>query len=195
MTEPISVDSTAKSIKRLTLGVWILSILTLGNLIISIVAFLHPPFLARRIMASLPEPKVSSSSHAREDDYNGFYDWPLEKQIQTASVIAVGKWQKEDKKLKCIIVEILKQKPGIKFYYKVGDEYTSGSFYPKGDANYLDGQVMFFTGSPPMCRYSVSYSEDRVTGFGDMPIDELRRMIKKENTEPSAAANASEPRR
>jgi hypothetical protein len=178
MTEPSPTDGTAKSVKRLSLAVWILAMVVAANLIVSILALLSPALLTKRIMATLPEHFASSQSPSPED-YNSLHDWPVEKQIALASVIAVGKWRKSDSTLRCIISEILKQAPNTTFYYKVGDEFRPGNQRVKDDTSYGDGQIMFFVGSPASFRCAMSFSGDRIAGMGDMPISELRELIRK----------------
>jgi hypothetical protein len=147
------------------------------NLLISLMILFSPVDAGRRIVANLPGTFMSFPA-PRPDEFNSFHDWPVEKQVQAASIIAITKWQKSDSRLKCIITEILKQAPNTTFYYKVGDEYVPGSNQIEDDTIYGDGQVMFFTGSPATFRYSTTYSNDRISGMGDMPITELRDLIR-----------------
>lgn len=111
------------------------------------------------------------------DPYNSFGNWSPEKQVEAASVIAVGEWQKSGSTLKCIISEILKQAPNTAFYYKVGEEIRAERRPVRENIDYGDGEVMFFTGSPPTHRFSASIRGNRISGMGDMPMDELRRLI------------------
>ena len=117
---------------------------------------------------------MSSRSSAH---YERFYDFPIEKQIEAASVIAIARYEKEGEKLKCVISEILKHSPNTTFYFKVGDEYPQCSRYPKANESYGDGQLMFFVGSPAEFRYSTSFFGDRLSGLGEMPIELLRGKI------------------
>jgi hypothetical protein len=110
-----------------------------------------------------------------------FHSLPLEQQVEAASVIAISRYEKDGDRLKCVISEILKQSPGTKFYYKVGDEFRQCSFYPKLNEYSIDGQIIFFIGSPAQFKYSTSLNNERVTGLGDMPIDALRTLIKSQS--------------
>ena len=171
-------DAIARSLKQLTIIGWLIVVFLAINLALSISAQLR----MCRIFMSGAEPggvSRSQSSVTFSDPYEGFYDWPIEKQIESSSVIAVGKFEKKDSRLKCVITEILKQKPGTTFYYKVGDEYMQGSRFMERDTEYGDGQIMFFVDSPASFRFSTSYSDDRIHGLGDMPIQELRKLIQK----------------
>lgn len=180
MPDPASIDSTARAIKKLSIAMWIIAVVMVANLLISLVALFSPAFIAKRMMATLPEMGTSSEPGSLAY-YNNFHEWPVEKKVQAASVIAVAKWEKSDSTMKCVISEILKQAPNTTFYYKVGDEFRPGNRQIRDNTSYGDGQVLFFTGSPASFRYSTSYTDDRIAGSGDMPITELRELIGKSN--------------
>ena len=131
-------------------------------------------------MAALPE-QFPSSESLRSEDYNNFHDWPVEKQIASASVIAITKWQTSDSTAKCIISEIVKQAPNTTFYYKVGDELRQQSRRLENNTSYGDGELVFFTGSPASFRYSTTLRDGRISGMGDLPVTELRELIHKSN--------------
>jgi len=111
-----------------------------------------------------------------------FYELDLEEKIKQSSVIALAKYETaSDGKRKAIIKEFLKKEAGTDIYYNVGDEYAHSSYYPKEDRGYGDGLVIFFTGSPAEMKLSMSYSGDRITGLGDLPVKLLRNKCKKDN--------------
>jgi hypothetical protein len=175
-----SPDQTRRSIRRLSVAVWVLAIVAFANLAVSVWVLFSPALLATRIMAALPQKLMPPSEQEKIEEFNSFHDWPPEKQIQTASVIAIGRWEKSGSTLKCIITEILKQGPNTKFYYKIGDEYRLGSRPVRDDnTDYGEEEIMFFTGSPASFRFAMSFKGDRLTGMGDMPIAELRDLIRK----------------
>lgn len=179
MNEPL--DSTAenpttRAIKRLTVAVWVLAAVTAANTLLVLSSRFAPTLPDTRVLNAIPE----SSSFSLPDAYNGFHEWPIEKQIQSATVIAIAKWQRKDRTLKCVLSEILKQTSNTTFYYKVGDEYTPGNHAVREDTHYGDGQILFFTGAPATFRLSTSYTDDRIGGMGDMPINELRATIQKQ---------------
>lgn len=175
-------DTTAQSLKRLTIAVWILALLTFLNICVSVLNVLFPPFLAQRVAASLPARPLPELSTSFERTQN-FSELPIEKQIAGASAITLTTWKNEDGKLKCIISEILKLTPDTVFHYKVGDEYASESRYPRERISYGDGQVIFFIGSPARMQYSVTYSNDRIRGLGDVPLGLFREMVQTINRE------------
>ena len=178
MDESSTNNATARSINKLTIAVWALAIFIAAQLLFSVLAILFPSLVAKRWMRTMPDrPGVSET--AGPEQYNNFPDWPVEKQIQSASVIAIGRYQKSGDTLKCILAEILKQKPDATFYYKTGDEFAHGDIHIRDNTSYGDGQIMFFTGSPARLQYSCSFTGDRIGGMGDMPLSQLRDLIRK----------------
>jgi hypothetical protein len=165
-----STDQAAntQAVQKLTVAIWALVAVALLN-------------AAAALYASLPlrlypfyDGGAPSSQH---DAFADFNDLPVEKQIQSASVIAITTYKKEDGKLKSIITSIPKLASNIEFNYKVGDEYARASRFPRENTSYGDGEVIFFTGSPAMMRISASYENGRIYGMGDMPIEKLSQLI------------------
>jgi hypothetical protein len=126
---------------------------------------------------------VTTTQQIDEDEKKSspFYELPIEQQIEEASIIALARYEPaEDGRMRAVLKEILKQKDGVTFYYQLGDEYTPSSYYPKSGTSYGDGIVIFFEGSPAMMRRAISYSGNRITGLGDMPIELFRDKCEKE---------------
>jgi hypothetical protein len=155
MTNPPVSDATQRKVKRLSAAVWILAILLCITLLVSFVL-------------------VYSLSVTRSE----FDRLSPEERVQSASVIALGKWQKSGSTLRCVISEILKQTPDTKFYYKVGDEFRAGNQHSTENADFGDGEILFFTGSPARLELISAYRGDRITGLGDMPISTLREIVR-----------------
>jgi len=126
-----------------------------------------------------PASGVAANASLRESLtlHPDFHVMPLEKKIEAASVIAIAKYETVGERNKCVLSEILKQTPGTKFYYKVGDELQHCSHDIKPNQTRGDGQVVFFVGSPADFRFSTSIYGDRVGGLGNMPVDLLRKQI------------------
>jgi hypothetical protein len=134
------------------------------------------PF-AHRATEALPS-AIPAGETLHVDQFAGFHQWTLEKKIESASVIVMTVHKEENGKLKSIISEILKQGPGVTFYYGIGDEYVHGGRDLEANTFYGDGEVIFFTGSPtPMMRYSATYSNGRCQAFEDMPLQTFREMV------------------
>jgi hypothetical protein len=178
ISDPAASDRLERSVNRLSIAIWVLIILVAANLVIALLALFSPALLTKRTMAALPE-QFASSESLRPDEYNSFHDWPVEKQIASASVIAIARWQKSDSTLKCFISEIVKQTPNTTFYYKVGDEFRQSNRRLENNTSYGDGEIMFFTGSPASFRFSTTLKDDRIIGMDDMPLTELRELIRK----------------
>ena len=162
-----------RALKKLALAVWLLCVLTVLNITIHVFEYLS--------MGSKPfcDNNTIVTTDMWEDPYDDFFNWPIEKQIEEASVIALTIWETDAGNLKCIVKEFLKTDPEATFYYNVGEEYKPHSKYPKKDTNYGDGEVLFFVGSPASMRYSITYRDGRLTGMGGMPLELLRQKVSK----------------
>jgi hypothetical protein len=127
----------------------------------------------------LPHPagtELTTFSSTYEAEETPFHELPIDQQIEVATVIALVRYEPAaDGKSRALISEILKKDPAVTFHYSVGAEYGEVSYYPKPDTKYGDGGVVFFAGSPPEMRRSMSYSEGRILGLGDMPLELLRQ--------------------
>lgn len=110
-----------------------------------------------------------------------FYNWPLDRQVATATVIARADWRVENGVYKCIVAEIIKQKPGTQFDYKIGDEFSRGNQPAKPNTNYGEGQVLFFTDAPPTLRHISVISDGRLIGLGEVRLNTIREMVGKDN--------------
>jgi hypothetical protein len=149
--EPL--DSQRK-LKRLRTTVWILAFLLGVTLVVSFVII-----------------EAMSIGHSK------FEHLSPEECIQAAGVIALAKYERSGGTLRCIISEILKQRPGTQFYWAVGDEFRDGNQRASENTDFGDGEVLFFTGSPPRLDLIAAYRANRITTFGNMPLDTLREMI------------------
>jgi len=179
MSENTDVNLNTKSIRNLTLAIWILSALVCIDISLSLFKTLSFFNLQKSFQSSSPKVAPLPNPMIIEDPQKGFYEWPIEKKVQTASVIAIARYENENGKLKCMISEILKKSPGTTFYYKVGDEYPPGTRYLYKDRAYGEGEIIFFTDSPASMRFSCCFDGNRISGLGDMPLETLRKIIQK----------------
>jgi hypothetical protein len=100
-----------------------------------------------------------------------FHELSVEDQIAQSSVIALLQYERiADGKSRAIIKEFLKKDPNATVHYKVGDEYPHLSHYREDKEAFGDGQVMFMTGSPATMKMTTTYSGDRLSGLGDLPL-------------------------
>jgi hypothetical protein len=172
LVDPERSDSLARAVKRLTIAVWALIV------VIAIqVAFYLSAYIPSVMM--MFRDNTDSSRDARKSLPTGenFHELPTEELIKAATVITLSKHVVEEGKGKCVLTEILKQAPGVRFYYKIGDSFRHCSFDPAEEAQYGNGQITFFAGNPAEMRYAITYFDDRVSSLGDMPLEELRRLI------------------
>jgi len=170
-------DPIIRAIRRLTFAVWALTAVMAGFLAIYLIAYI--PGLSPSFATVASTESVSPAAPPKVDPLyaNNFYQWPVEKQIAAASVVALAKYQKDGDRTKCVVSEILKQAPDTKFYYNVGDEFPQCSHYPKAGEDRGDGQVVFFVGNPAQFRFSSAIRGNRISGLGDMPVDLLKKQI------------------
>jgi hypothetical protein len=198
MSAPESADSpnSASEIRRLTLAVRTLTLVIALHMVVAIFTFFFtprfpygsfvPPFSESvvgppevgRMLRSTP-PSFSTTRFESFEKYNDFDKWPVEKKFEEASVVILAKFERDGNRYKCVVSEILKKAPNTSFFYKVGDEYQDGSFYPKDGERRGDGQIVFFVGNPAQMKYACSFYGDRISAFGDMPFEELRKLVKK----------------
>ena len=175
MAEPTDQPQTAQTLRDLTSAVWLLVIIATLDLGVSLFStFVRNPAFSPTVAAPIEQ---TSMMRGAIDRYIDFYKWPIEKKIEAASVIALATHQIADGKVKSIISEILKQEPGIEFYYKVGDELSDHTRDVRKGTTYGDGEIIFFTGSPAQFRFSTTYSHGRIQGLGDMPVERLSTLI------------------
>jgi len=116
---------------------------------------------------------ISQGKQERSDFDRGF----VESRVQSASVIALTKWERSRCTLRCVVTDILKQGPGSAFSYKVGDEISDLDEQVASDISYGDGQVLFYTGSPARLEQTATYYGDRIAGLGGIPISNLREIV------------------
>jgi hypothetical protein len=170
----MSDDSTARAIRRLTAAIWALAFLvvlsTLAHLLLAAFFSSESHMQQARLGGS-----VENTDVAYRDKYEGFHDWPVERQIASASAILMTKHRIEGEELISTVSEVLKLDPGTALYYEVGAEYKR-SPTTKG-TTYGDGEVVFLAGSPAQMRYSVTCSAGRCEGLGGIPLDTLRKLI------------------
>lgn len=144
-----------------------------------VVMFVLPRLMPHSVLSNAPSYSViegaSTFSVPMPEDMR-FHELPLEEQISKASAIALARYEPSpDGKMRAIIREFLKKDPEAVIYYKIGDEYASGSFYPNQGIGHGDGMIIFFVGSPATMRLAMTYSGDRIGGLADIPVELFRK--------------------
>jgi len=141
---------------------------------LAVPAFMNAQFSEE--WASNSAPEIASKPKSLDMEFtNNFHELSLDEQIAKSTVVLTTKFEKTDSgKYIQVVDEILKKKEGVELYYDVGDKWKThrGSIYT--EENRPLGFVVFMEGSPASMRYSVSYSEDRIGGLGDIPMSLLR---------------------
>jgi len=147
MTEP---DAVARAIRGLTYAVWCLCLLLL--------VMMSMPLWSSRLYHAARSDKAPVSSRVVDtvprDLENGFDNdfsaRPLKDKVARASMIILVKRELGSEKHRAIVAEILKQKPGVRFFYKVGDEYEELSHVPRDNCTGCEGDadLVLLTGNP-----------------------------------------------
>ena len=152
---------------------------------ILVAVFITPQLMPISFRSSIDRPPPIASQRipsAHPPEQPDFHKLPLEEQIKHASAIALARYEPSpDGKMKAVIREFLKNEPNTIIHYKVGDEYSSASFYPNKDRLHGDGVIIFFVGSPASMRMSITYSGDRIMGLADIPIELFRKKCEAPN--------------
>lgn len=176
----------AKAIRSLTVAVWALVVVFIVGLILPFVwtIFAYGPFTSDVSSGSTSGGGGTAASMTMwEDEFNGFHEWPVEKQIANASAILVTRHTTGDAEPKNIISEILFLKPGTTLAYAVGDEFLPYGRPVDGSQLVGDGEIVFLTGSPPSFKYSTTYSGDECPGLDGLSIDALKILISEQHKE------------
>jgi hypothetical protein len=177
------MDPLTRAIRTLTIAVWCLCALVFAQLALWGWSYLRSWQMFRSSMGSVASSSSSTSPVHRppaassEEPDGPLHDLPPEQMVARSSVILLTSYEKDGDRFKAVVTEILKQKPGTRLYYSVGDEMPMLSYAPKANETCGDGQVVFMAGSPASMRSSYSFREGRIGGMGDLPLTTLREMI------------------
>lgn len=168
MTDPKEHDAVSRSIKKLTVGFCIMTVISFLNLGVSIILL-----VCTLGGGNVPRVWTNSSETVRK-----LKSRPLEEQLEAASVVALSTWRKDGGDYRAVITEILKHREGTNFAYKVGDEVRRSRRNDRAGVDYGEGEVMFFMGSPAKLEYSIAYSEGRLRNDEGSEISALREILR-----------------
>jgi hypothetical protein len=176
------MDPLVRAIKVLTIAVWCLCSLAAVQVAFHVVSYFRYANLASEFRASGPVTTTYSGGTERtesEAEATRFHDLPPEQMVAKSSAILLVSYQPDGERMKAVVAEVLKKNPDVDLHYGVGDELRYLSYYPKpGEVQVRgEGQVVFMVGSPAAMRSSFSFDAGRIGGFGDMPLDSLRKMV------------------
>jgi hypothetical protein len=102
---------------------------------------------------------------------NEWNSYSHDEQIKKSTAIAVARYtESNDGSYVATISEIYKDNESVMLNIKIGDSYESLRFYPRKDNRLRSGVLIFFTGSPAIERATLYLYDDRIIGYGDMPL-------------------------
>ena len=138
-------------------------------------------------LASSEQPSTSADPATQVRlETEPFHEMPIDAQIDRVSVIAIARFEQDEKGQPIAVLdEILKKDDGVDFYYTVGEEMHSERFMAQRSHADSDGIVMFFVGSPARQKYSITYSGERISGLGDIPVRLFREKCGAEDAQQS----------
>jgi hypothetical protein len=176
------MDPLVKAVRLLTIAVWCLCGLIALQVVIYGASYVRSGSLLARYGAGGPVTTTTLSTRpvrgATDAEGMQFHDLPPEQMVAKASAILLVSYQPDGERMKAVVAEVLKKEPDVVLHYGVGDELRYLSYYPKGGETRGEGQVVFMVGSPAEMRSSFSFDAGRIGGFGDMPLESLRRLVK-----------------
>ena len=193
MDENPKVDSLAKAVRTLAIAVACLAVGVLA--LFALYAFTlyeSRAFFRGATSSTSSRTTHTASSPGVQANEKPFHALPPEEKIKRSAAILLTKHQKEGGRLKAVVSEILKR-PAAGLSYSVGEELADLSRYEGGDADYGDGDVVFFGDATGDARESMTYRNGRITALGDMPLDVLRAMVRGEKGAVSQLAVSSAP--
>lgn len=103
-------------------------------------------------------PKIEKEANKQLSEYNSkvvppevrremerpFHEMGPEESIAAASAIALAKYEPApDGRMKAVVTEFLKKELDAKVPYDIGDEYSSGSYYPKENVSRGEALLLF----------------------------------------------------
>jgi hypothetical protein len=185
MDDDPKLDRLTKAIKTLTIAVWCLTALVLGQLAFYGWGFIRSMQWARQAISTTSSslrqtpPGQPRTEEPDMTELNRFHELPPEDMVTHASVILLTTYQDDGNRNKAVIAEILKRDPEVTLYYSVGDEYPMLSFEKQKDVTCGDGQVVFMVGRRGFMGSSFSFTNGRISGLGDMPLTKLRELVKQ----------------
>jgi hypothetical protein len=106
---------------------------------------------------------------------NNFDELSIDQKIEKSTAILLTEIvPAENGKYKSKVIEVLKKLDDIELYYEAGDTYQDYEPY-KGKTDFMPkGFIVFMGGSPATMMYSTSYSGERISNLGGIPLALLR---------------------
>ena len=104
-----------------------------------------------------------------------FEQLPIQNKLKAASAVLMTKNKIEGNEIKEYVDQVLKLEPGITLYMKPGTLVKTHPNLP--NTSYGDGSITILRGSPATSVESYSYENGMISGLGNMPVSELKRIL------------------
>lgn len=96
---------------------------------------------------------------------------PYDEQIAQASALVVAEYrQSSDGKFEAFVTEIHSKSANIDIPYGVGDLVPDATYYLTENSVERSGFVKIFISNPPQEASTMFLYDDRIAGYGDMPL-------------------------
>jgi hypothetical protein len=184
-----SAEKLAKAIHGLTIALWCwigFQVLLYGSSMFTYLRATSGATEGTRFSSSttFSEPLPSDPNEGYDRDFTAR---PMKDKVRLATAILIVEMKEIDGVHKAVVQEILKLQPGIRLYYKVGDDYDDLSHMPGEECDACTAQqriLVLMHGNPAEMRFSTTFEGDRIAGLGGMTLDELRKLAQ---TSPAAS--------
>jgi len=100
----------------------------------------------------------------------------LTEKLRRSSAVIIADLRPANGRLQAIATDVLVLTPGTDIHYRPGQEVTSLSHPTDGPTDWGDGTVALLTGSPASIQESYSVRAGRISGLGDMSVEDFRRL-------------------
>lgn len=148
----------------------------------TVVSFLSMTFLFPLTMDYVSEEAPERFISSESEQSVKFHELSFEDKLRNASALIITRYENtEGGKTIAIVDQIYRSSPEVKIYFKVGDEYPDGSFYPEKNTKYGEGTIVVLVNSPADARYSSSLFSGRIGAYGDMPIETAIKLFTERN--------------
>jgi hypothetical protein len=165
------MERVAKGIRGLTVAIWCLVLVNVIQVAAWAVPMFAPNFYMRYVAPSTPD--------APRESFESWQGLSFEDKVRRASIVLITEYKRDGGKLRAIIKEELKHKPGATYHYAIGDEYLPLSVMPKENTSYGEGSLVLLHGSPAVHRESLAIYNGSISALGDMPLSKVRQIIAK----------------
>lgn len=106
-----------------------------------------------------------------------FADWPLEKQLANATVVARADRRLVNGVQQAVISEVLKVKPGTEFKYKIGDHFAPADQRAQRDTEYGEGVLLMFTGQHATLQFMVAIYDGQLATGNEVSLADIRKLL------------------